>query len=284
MISADLEKCAQGEWRPGRLGSLWDMLRVYADKYLDIGMRIHDAFRGLFFRDPDPAKGRPGEPFTQVEKERLKQDLVVMRNLCSDLSRPVSSELINSRLRNLPRTSSEFELLVGAIQSELKTRLFLYVPPHVADYYESDTLISNDAKTAFPSAYEELRNAGNALAADLNTACVFHSMRATEIGVRALGNALRVSFPTHPIDLAEWHNILDQADSKITAMKNLPKSTHKDEELRFYSEAAVQFRFFKDAWRVRVAHARAIFSESRAKEVLDHTRSFFGVIATRLSE
>jgi hypothetical protein len=109
-------------------------------------------------------------------------------------------------------------------------------------------------------------------------------MRAAEIGVRVLGNELGVTFPDKPIELAEWQNILDQADSKIVAMKQLPRGTYKDEELNFYSQAAVQFRYFKDAWRVRVAHARDTYEELPATRVFNHTHEFFETLATRLKE
>jgi hypothetical protein len=104
-------------------------------------------------------------------------------------------------------------------------------------------------------ASKELVWAGNALACGLYTATVFHSMRAAEIGVRVLGKELGVEFPDKPLELAEWQSILDNCDSKIGAMKQLPRGTEKDDKLNFYSQAAVQFRYFKDAWRVRVAHA-----------------------------
>jgi hypothetical protein len=65
----------------------------------------------------------------------------------------------------------------------------------------------------------------------------------------------------------------------------LPNSTPtKDADLHFLSEAAAQFRFFKSGWRIRVAHARATYAEPEAIEALDHVRSFFETLATRLKE
>ena len=57
-------------------------------------------------------------------------------------------------------------------------------------------------------------------------------------------------------------------------MKNLPRSTHKDELVNFYSQVAVQFRYFKDSWRVRVAHARETYEELSALKVFNHTLEF----------
>jgi hypothetical protein len=109
-------------------------------------------------------------------------------------------------------------------------------------------------------------------------------MRAAEIGVRVLGRELGVEFPDKPLELAEWQNILDQCDAKIVAMKEMRRGVEKDEKLNFYSQAAVQFRYFKDAWRVRVAHARETYEEKAATRVFDHTLEFFETLATRLKE
>jgi hypothetical protein len=118
------------------------------------------------------------------------------------------------------------------------------------------------------------------------TASVFHAMRAAEIGVRSLGAALKITIKSgKPIELAEWREILDGVAVAVRDIESLPNSTPtKDADLLFYSEAAAQFRFFKNGWRVRVAHARATYTEPQAKEALDHVRSFFETLATRLTE
>ena len=65
-------------------------------------------------------------------------------------------------------------------------------------------------------------------------------MRAVELGMRALAGELEVSFP-FPKELAEWANLIDQIESKIKVMRNRPKGTKKDEDLKFYSEAGCSF-------------------------------------------
>ncbi len=92
---------------------------------------------------------------------------------------------------------------------------------------------------------------------------------------------LGVTFP-FDISLASWQNILDQIESKIKAMKDLPKSEKRDSDQRFFSEAATQFRYFKDGWRVRVAHARETYDEVQAIRVVDHVNDFFVTLAERL--
>lgn len=102
--------------------------------------------------------------------------------------------------------------------------------------------------------------------------------------MRAMAKELGVSFPDKPIELAEWQNILDKADSIVVNMKNLPRGTHKDEELKFYSQACVQLRYFKDAWRIRVAHARETYEDDQARRIFDHTLEFFETLSGRLRE
>jgi hypothetical protein len=88
-----------------------------------------------------------------------------------------------------------------------------------------------------------------------------------------------------PLELAEWREILDGLSTAIHGIENSPNSTpNKEENLAFYSEVCAQFRFFKNGWRVRAAHARATYTEPQAKEAIDHVRSFFEILAPRLAE
>jgi hypothetical protein len=190
--------------------------------------------------------------------------------------------LVQPASGDLPQTRREFELLLRAVTAEIKKTTFRFVPEHLAKY--RDLILQSTITTAFPLASKELVEAGSCLAASLYTASVFHAMRGAEIGLRVLGNELNVSFPDKPIELAELQNILDSCDSKIVAMKNLPRGAAKAKSLTFYSQAAVQFRYFKDAYRVRAAHAHEIFNERKAIQIFDHTLDFFDVISGRLKE
>jgi hypothetical protein len=276
-IVAGSYESAAGEFHPGRLWSLQNMLESHARKYVKLGDDIANARLTFGFVETGFQTALKDEDVL-----RLHGYMKTMRDLCAELGLSISSNILGKRLGSIPRTSGELEVIIDAIQSELSDRLFLFVPPHRAKYYEIvfQSIISSN----FPMVTKELVASGNALAAALYTASVFHSMRAAEIGMRCLGKVLNVSFPNKPIELADWHNILEQADSKIAEMKKLPSGAAKDEELKFYSQAAVQFRYFKDAWRVRVSHARETYEERAAIRVFDHTVEFFEVLSTRLSE
>ncbi len=255
------------------------MLQINPSGYLDFGSSLEEIrLRQWLAENPHTTPDDPADIANAV-----KGTLETLRQLASDFDLPVTKEILREELASIPDTYKEMTLVIRVAKAELKSKLFLYVPFHAAKYYERDDILSDTAKTAFPSAFMELKHAGNCFALSLYTACVFHSMRAAEIGVRTLGIDLGVTFH-FPIELAEWHSILDQIESKIKDKKNLSKGSVKDEDLRFYSDSASQFRYFKDAWRIRVAHARATYAEDEAGRVLDHTRDFFESLAGRLKE
>jgi hypothetical protein len=263
------------------------MLRVNAKDYIQLGARIFHS-RSRYgddnFSDPSEeiSKSAP-RVLTENEITQVCVDLAAVRAVCNTINLPVSSGLLETSINDPPQSARELDILVQAVLSELKSKLFLFVPSHQATYYESDTILSDHAQKAFPTVYREIRSAGSCFAAGLNTACVFHAMRAAEIGVRELANQLAVRF-VQPIELTEWGVIQDGIDAKIKEIKQQPRTAQRDEDQRFYSEAASQLRYFKDGWRVRVMHSRATYNESQAQEAIDHVRAFFEILAVRLKE
>ena len=219
---------------------------------------------------------------TQFDKDTIKETVIALADLCKRISLPTSLQLLKDRENDPPLTSREWEMLVAAVRAELKTNLFVFVPAHRSKYY--DLILQSVITTAFPIASNELVASGDALAVGLYTATVFHAMRAAEIGIRVLGTDLNIVL-NKPIETAEWQEILNAMTAPIKAIENMPKSTpNRDDDLQFYSEAAAQFRFFKNAWRIPAAHARGFYEEPEAIKVFDHTLSFFQLLATRLKE
>jgi hypothetical protein len=270
-----------------RLWSLWDMLRIYAEKYIQLGARIWEARQLFELRISIEVEGeRIGDDPAEIDRRRqeaLRDVFCKLTELCGNLDLPVSAAILAPKVDDPPKTAGELDIIVHAVVTEIESRLFLFVPQHAAKYYEFDDIVSDKVKDAFPNCSAEIRAAGTCFAAGVHTACVFHSMRAAEIGVRVFGNALQVELK-HPIKLSEWGAIQGEIDKKISDIRNLPRTMERDADQRFYSEAAAQLRYFKDAWRVRVAHAREIFTEQQALTVMDHVREFFETISARLKE
>jgi hypothetical protein len=256
------------------------MLKVSAREYINLGVQMESA-RVVFFFTENESESSEDRSLSDSERDDLRNALQKMLAECKKLNLPVSTDLLSLRVSDLPETRGAFEVLIDAVRSEIKNKLFLFVPPEHAKYY--DLSLPNIVTTGFPEASRELVSAGNSIAASLWTASVFHSMRAAEIGVRALADALNVAFG-YPIELAEMGKIIGELEPKVQEFKAGARSTEKDENLRFYSEALAEFRHFNNGWRIRVAHARVRYEETDAIKAFEHTLSLFEVISSRLQE
>jgi hypothetical protein len=254
------------------------MLEVFAIHYIELGQLIETArvvSSAAETHDPD----EPESELTEQEIANLRDTLQKILRECRTLGLRTATRLVAKAVDDLPETGREFDLVLETVKGELASKRFLFVPDYRIERYNRE--LPSIVTAAFPSASSEMVAAGNAFACGLATACVFHAMRTAEIGVRALANELgRITFSTD-ISLVEWAQILEKIDARIREMKQLPRGTKKDDDLQFYSEAASQFRYFKDGWRVRVAHARATYDEQQALTVLDHTLSFFQTLGRR---
>ncbi len=278
-------------WDFRRLWSLWDMIRIYATAYMNLGINIgvsstqYDV--GYALRNAISVLGiAPPNDVSQLDtlqRQKALETLQGLRDLCLGLDLPVSSSLLKTIENNVPATNSEFTVYINAIYAELNSKLFLYVPSYRAHFFDKEDILSEPTRAAFPAAYSEVREAGNCFAAGRFTATVFHAMRAAEIGLRTLAATVNVILP-FPVELADWQNLIEKVESEIKKLSQLPKSTTKDEEQQFYSEAATHFRYFKDAWRIRVSHVRETYDDAQALSILNHAREFFETLATRLSE
>jgi hypothetical protein len=268
----------------GKLWGWWDIVMVTgsADQYVKLGQHLEQVRVSFHLLETFEQPSQKDEKARARVIADCKDSLGELIKIFRDLGLSRAEELVAHAISDLPQTRREFEMLLRAVMADIRQTVFLFIPQHLTKYY--DVLFQSFITTAFPLASKELVWAGNALAIGLYTASVFHSMRAAEIGVRVFGKELGVEFPDKPIELAEWQNILDQADSKIVKMKDMPRGSNKDDALNFYSQAAVQFRYFKDGWRVRVAHARESYEEIAATRVFNHTYEFFETLATRLKE
>jgi hypothetical protein len=176
------------------------------------------------------------------------------------------------------------------ILTELQTYKFVYVPPVAARFFEQDRLFGEDVYDKFQSARFEIKEAGNALAVGMHTACVFHLMRVAEVGLRALAHDRRISkLPRKknaPVDMGTWEDILKELDDEIAKITQWPNKMGavKTQALEFYNSAITEFRGFKDAWRNHVMHTRREYLKEDALGVMEHVKRLMITLSSRISE
>jgi len=118
-----------------------------------------------------------------------------------------------------------------------------------------------------------------------NTACIFHLMRAAEIGLRALARERRIRIPKKPLDWVEWQEILTHIGRSVDNLaKTSKRGPTKDAALSFYQGALGEFGAFKDTYRNLAMHARKSFDEHEAASALLHVREVMLRLSSRLSD
>ena len=226
-----------------------------------------------------------------------KQEAEDMERLIYDMDRAFDPEYLGVSLQALldlyrlaqsqRTTLYQFAMSFGAfrklLEDDLRAVLLLIVDSQKRGFYERIEPFGPEVQRAFPSAKRELTEACNCYALDRNDACVFHLMRALEKPLVALCAELHVDCEGEP-----WGRIIERIEKAIDefakrSKKDEPGKLHK---LQFYSEAAKEFRYFKDAWRNCTAHQseRESFTDKDAARIMGHVRDFMQQISKRLSE
>lgn len=165
--------------------------------------------------------------------------------------------------------------LIDRIHDDLASKVFLALPQDKVEWYVQKTPIcSKQLEGAFPSTIPEIEEAAKCFALDRYTASVFHCMRALEPAIYSMAAALSV-----PVTNPNWHHVITNIETAVNLI-NLKENPDKV----FYAEAAVHFRFLKEAWRNHTMHLRNRYDESSARKVLSNVKDFIEHLSTKLAE
>jgi hypothetical protein len=100
-------------------------------------------------------------------------------------------------------------------------------------------------------------------------------MRVLELGLAAFATVFNVSS-----DHTNWHNIIEQIESKIRDMGKDPnKAADWKEKQELYSQVASGFMIFKEAWRNYTAHARGKYTDNEADSIYRNVCDFMQRLA-----
>jgi hypothetical protein len=120
------------------------------------------------------------------------------------------------------------------------------------------------------------------LAADLDTAAVFHLMLVAEFGLRALAKHLKVKIK-RDLEYADWDEVIRGIQAKLDSIKH-PRGKKRQAELEFYRPLLSECSEFKDVWRNNIMHARRRYIHHEALGVFNRVSDFMCRLATRVSE
>jgi hypothetical protein len=180
--------------------------------------------------------------------------------------------------------SNEIGAILQTMTEESAKQKFTFIPSVKAKFFEQEKLFDESVHSAFPEARQDIKDAGNCLAADLNTAAVFHLMRVVEYGLRVLAKDVGVTMSDEELEYAQWKAIIDRIYSKIKTLTDSASGSPKEKsEMReFYNGVLSEFSGFKDVWRNNIMHARRSYDESEALSVFNRVRDFMQKLAEYL--
>jgi hypothetical protein len=180
------------------------------------------------------------------EKNTYIKILESTRSLCDKLELNNSAGIVRQINQdvwpndNFPfhhAAEQDLRRLWNAMESDMASRWFAFIPEGRVEYFEREQLFGDKVFDAFPSAREDVKSAGNCLAADMPDGAVFYLMRIMEIGLRALARNLKAKTiikklkPSHiPIELGTWEEIISTLENKVDELQNQPRTKKRDKK------------------------------------------------------
>jgi hypothetical protein len=160
-------------------------------------------------------------------------------------------------------------------------------------YVNNVNLMGSEVIKAFPHASADIVEAGNCLAAECNTAAVFHLMRAFEWGLRTFAADLGISrfvewskkeqrFKYTPARFAVWERFLDHLPTRVDkTLKTLRPGALKQKRQEYYRSVCDDVKTVKDAWRNHVMHTRRDFNAEEAEAVFVRVKDMLRRMASK---
>ena len=180
----------------------------------------------------------------------------------------------------MERTLLEIDAFRANLRRELESvAVFFSDEEMVSKYYDNHYWMDDDEveiRVSFPSAIDDVDEAGKCLALDRGTACVMHLMRVMEAGLKVLAGVLGVTQQN------DWGSYLRKIDDELKKRMNTSGARSPDEA--FYSEVYFGFDAVRRAWRNPTMHVAVSYTPERAEEIAGSVRSFMRHLAARLHE
>lgn len=225
---------------------------------------------------------------TQEQRQDWLNDVGGAETLCRRLGL-TQSELATQRIKNVlseNRQISTSELvklndeLDHRMIDEMKSRKFFSIEPGKEVFLSGTDLFGTGVSSAFPSAAFDIEEAGKCLAFERWTASVSHLMKILELGLSVLAKDLGITSGHE-----NWQNLIEQIQKRIRTINKETDGQDWKEKEQFYSEAALQFQFVKNAWRNHVMHIRQVnYDEGRAISIYTHVKEFMMHLGSRCRE
>ncbi|MBN8979786.1 MAG: hypothetical protein J0I29_00710, partial [Rhizobiales bacterium] len=264
-------------WAHGRLWSLLEMLGKYASAYVYAVEIIDGLMHNLdeIMKHPQPGGDKNTDALMlavmgkEVPLAKAYGDSIegAVRALIESLLTRMSFPSViaqSNRLSNALKNNAGPKEVKGILKElktrlldELNERLFLYVKPESVHFYNQPMLMGKDVNERFPQAIDDIEEAGKCLALGQGTACVLHTMRVLEVGLKALAKALGIPYAP------SWESYLTQIATNI-GKKHKDKTAKWKRDEKFYRDLSGDLLIVKQVWRNPTMHVDRKYSAEEA--------------------
>jgi hypothetical protein len=177
--------------------------------------------------------------------------------------------------------------LEGRFYEEMEGQSLFVMESDKVQYYNDSWPYGYDLGWLFPTTTQDVEEAAKCLALGRPTASVFHAMRVLEVGLYSLGAYLRIE----DIEV-NWEEAIRKIEKVINRVTNTGPGRRASTDERaawqtkrqFCADAATQFRYCKDGWRNRTAHAGYMYTDEKAKQIFTAVGDFMKTLAEHYAE
>ncbi len=277
--------------------SLWDIMqRFRLDKFIK-AYQFTASFcqTDALMRQMNPSSAYVG--MSKSDYSELVSDLETLADLLEDAGLPLSAlsatEAIKIAKLAVPgsrgmmfesgprlRLDGHLREIQNRVRDEFVMRHVLIIPPNMVAYYAPNKpLFGGEVDRKFTSATLEIKEAAKCLALSRHTACVFHSMRIMEIGIRGIARCLGIPDPVKPAE-RNWGKVLASIEKAIEAKR----PTLSSEDREYFDRAYVALDKIRSLWRNPTMHVEKTYLQQDASDIFDAVRIFMRTLASRLDE
>ena len=262
--------------QPFKLVSLWEMLRFYADGFVNVTAVLADLGGILDALQRKHGLLGNGEAPSQEWQRKVKWLHQELTRLGLTQSVDIVGLLLNhfegQAVVNRDRQKELINQSINAVIVELQNQVLLQVPaPGRIEYDRPETFLGKKIVDDFPELIKDASEAGNCFALKRYTACVFHLMRIMERLVQdfatKLGAVLTYKGDPIIIEYAEWNQIENAIKPIIENMKKGKRKSRCNAALETFSAIRLGVRN-------EIMHPRGIYDEEDARRLMANMKSF----------
>jgi hypothetical protein len=221
----------------------------------------------------------PGTRITPSDRQSIGIFLGYLTNECRNAELTLSSAFLSEIQNHFSNQDLSYSALspmlhelIHRIRDELSLSHFLLVSAGKTEFLDQPAPFGPTVNFILPDAREDILEAVKCYALERNTACVFHLMRAVEVGLKALCEHTGETLPENP----NWGQVISTTDKAL----QISGSAKQDpQRVAASAEALAYLRIIKDAWRNPTMHVTRSYDEEQALDILRASRRFLQELA-----